>query len=402
MSLGHEIDYDALIDRAIKDFEPVKRLWPVGTRLFFWILLESAILALTGAFLGYYPLPAETGKTGLILSLGLPIFASIVAAFFALRGAVPGREVSSRESMQLLAVVCGALLIPDGTSALTEGGISAVELFGLASLPWSVLFWVVRRGVPLQPEKTGVIIGLAAFSFALAVLRFIDYENGFANQIIWLGVCGILFTVASALAGRLWLDWIDRWQQSPAPGEVRAATPWLDARTVFPIAIAGSVVALILVLQGGRHPFVPIRDFDLTIDNYERSLAGGFRSNVPSPSIDSMLTAYVEHGMPAYMWDFGPEGFKLVGGRWEPLPDGTPVTYTWFRGAEGGVICMIRQVEEFNPPSAAHEEHHRLLFYRYRGFSLCLINICGYGNFICVIAAPMPMKQFVGLILAVI
>jgi len=86
MSLGHEIDYDALIDRAIKDFEPVKRLWPVGTRLFFWILLESAILALTGAFLGYYPLPAETGKTGLILSLGLPIFASIVAAFFALRG----------------------------------------------------------------------------------------------------------------------------------------------------------------------------------------------------------------------------------------------------------------------------------------------------------------------------
>jgi len=76
--------------------------------------------------------------------------------------------------MQLLAVVCGALLIPDGTSALTEGGISAVELFGLASLPWSVLFWVVRRGVPLQPEKTGVIIGLAAFSFALAVLRFID------------------------------------------------------------------------------------------------------------------------------------------------------------------------------------------------------------------------------------
>jgi hypothetical protein len=61
---------------------------------------------------------------------------------------------------------------------------------------------------------------------------------------------------------------------------------------------------------------------------------------------------------------------------------------------------MIKQVGEFNPPSAPHQEHHRLLFYRYRGFSLCLINIGGYGNFICVIAARMPMKQFVRLVLA--
>jgi hypothetical protein len=89
-----------------------------------------------------------------------------------------------------------------------------------------------------------------------------------------------------------------------------------------------------------------------------------------------------------------------VGGRWEPLADGTPVTYTWFRGAKGGVICMIKQVDAFNPPSAVHEEHNSLLFYKYRGFSLCLIDVGGYGNFICVIAARMPMKQFVDLVLA--
>jgi hypothetical protein len=55
---------------------------------------------------------------------------------------------------------------------------------------------------------------------------------------------------------------------------------------------------------------------------------------------------------------------------------------------------MIKQVNEFNPPSASHEEHNGLLFYRYHGFSLCLINISGYGNFICVIAARMPLAQF--------
>ena len=104
--------------------------------------------------------------------------------------------------------------------------------------------------------------------------------------------------------------------------------------------------------------------------------------------------------MPAYMWDFDAEGFKLVGGRWQPLADGTPVTYTWFRGSRAGVMCMFRQTDAFSPPSSRHEELHHLLFYRYRGFSICLINVGGYGNFISVIAAPIPMKQFEHLVLA--
>jgi hypothetical protein len=54
----HEIDYEVLINRTIRDFQPVKRLWRVRTRLFFWILLESAILALTGAFFSHNFLPA--------------------------------------------------------------------------------------------------------------------------------------------------------------------------------------------------------------------------------------------------------------------------------------------------------------------------------------------------------
>ena len=113
-----------------------------------------------------------------------------------------------------------------------------------------------------------------------------------------------------------------------------------------------------------------------------------------------MLTAYVEHGMPAYMWDFGGQGFKLAGGRFEHLSDGTPVTYTWFRGAQGGVMCMFKQTDRFNPPSADHEEHHHLLFYEYRGFSVCLINVGGYGSFIGVIVAKLPMKRFMPLVLA--
>ena len=94
MSPGHNIDFGVLIDRTIKDFQPVKRLWPLRIRLSLWILLESAILIMTEAFLGYPALPLAIDKSGFILCSGLPMLASITAAFLALRGAVPGREVT--------------------------------------------------------------------------------------------------------------------------------------------------------------------------------------------------------------------------------------------------------------------------------------------------------------------
>jgi negative regulator of sigma F NrsF-like protein len=404
MSLEHEIDYEALIDHSIRDFQPAKRLWPAGVRLVCWILLEAAILILAVWVRGSDNLRTLFHNSGQLLAAGLFISASIATAFLALKSAIPGREVTWQQLVMAIAIVAAAFTFEPPAGEPFPGLLAGIpiltlQLFGLAALPWSVLFWAVRRGVPLQPERTGAIVGLAAFSLALGILRIIHYADGLANQRIWLATCGILITALSALAGGLWLDWIDRWQLSASLDEVRASTRWFDARTVFPIAIAASIVALILVVQGVRHAFVPIPDFDLTIDNYERSLAAGFRSNVPSASIDAMLTAYVEHGMPAYMWDFGPEGFTLVGGRWQPLADGTPVTYTWFRGATGGVLCMIRETDTFNPPPGARKEYHNLLFYRYRGFSLCLINIGGYGNFISVIAAPIPMRQFVALVL---
>jgi hypothetical protein len=188
-------------------------------------------------------------------------------------------------------------------------------------------------------------------------------------------------------------------EAAPANLSRYVARTSFSTRAAFPLAISFSILALVFALKGASETFARIPDFDLAIKNYERSLTE-FRPNVPSSSIETVLTAYVENGMPAYMWDFGREGFKLVGGRLERLSDGTPLTYTWFRGAKGGVMCMFRQTDGFNPPSATHEEHHHLLFYEYRGFSVCLINVGGYGNFISVIVAAMPMERFVPLMLA--
>ena len=403
MSPEHEIDYEVLIDRSIKDFQPVKRLWPASARLVCWVLLEGAILGLAVWVLGYANLRALYHNSRGLVAAALFIAASIAAAFLALKSATPGREVTWPQLAVVIAIIAAAFGFEPASRPFNEileaAPASMLQLFALAALPWLSLFWAVRRGVPLRPEVTGVAVGLAAFSFAAALCQIISEVARVPNSGMMLALSCTVVIVLSALAGRFWLNWITRWQQERGAAEVSTHKWAFSAGLVFPLALSASLAALIFVLIGPGQRIARIPDFDLAIESYQRALVD-FRPNVPSTSMETMLTAYVEHGMPAYMWDFGPEGFRLVGGRWDRLPDGTPVTYTWFSGAQGGVMCIFRQTDAFNPPLIAHDERHRLLFYRYRGFSFCLINVGGYGNFISVIAAPMPLKPFERLVLA--
>jgi hypothetical protein len=387
MSPEHEIDYEALIDRSIIDFQPVKRLWPASTRLVCWVLLEAAILGLAVWVVGYANVRALYYNSRELVAAGLFIAASIGAAFLALKSATPGREVTWPQLAMVIAIVAAAfgfeLAGRPFNGILQAAPTSMLQLFALAALPWLSLFWAVRRGVPLQPEVSGVVVGLAAFSFAAALCQIITEVARVPNSGMMLALSCTVVIVLSALAAAE--GSAHKWAFSPG--------------VLFPLALSTSIAALIFVLIGPGQHIARIPDFDLAIESYQRALVD-FRPNVPSSSMDTMLTAYVEHGMPAYMWDFGPEGFRLVGGRWDRLPDGTPVTYTWFSGAQGGVMCIFRQTDAFNPPLITHDERHRLLFYRYRGFSFCLINVGGYGNFISVIAAPMPLMAFEQLVLA--
>jgi hypothetical protein len=404
MSPGHEIDYEALIDRAIRDFYPVKRLWAAGARLVCWILLEAAILSLAVWVRGFDNLQTLFHDTGQLVAAGLFISASIATASLALKSAIPGRGPTWPQLAITITLVAVAFAFqPAGRpfNAFVEAApILILNLFGLAALPWLSLFWAVRRGVPMQPEVAGGAVGLAAFCFALVLCQIIGQPVRPPISAVALVLTFVALTALSALAGRFWLNWIARWQQQRVAAEV-STRKWgaFNAESVFPLALGSSIVGLLFVLNGASPRAMRIPDFDLAIESYEQALVD-FHSNVPSTSMETMLTAYIEHGMPAYMWDFGPEGFKLVGGRWDPLPDGTPATYTWFRGTKGGVMCIFRQTDAFKPPLTARDEHHHFLFYRYRDFSLCLINVGGYGNFISVIAAPMPLDQFEHLVLA--
>jgi hypothetical protein len=397
-----EIDYGVLIDRLIEDFGPVKRLWPVSIRLVVWILIEATILGVATLFKGSADAAGVFYFRNYGLDAGAFLLASIAAASIALRNSIPGRETNASELILLVVGIIAAAAIVQfeplpGTLLSSDAFRSALgHQLAFAALPWVALFWAARRAMPLRPRLTGGIIGVAASSFAIAA----GLVCGPIYSITWELLAGAIVTALSAAAGAVWLNRERVWCKDSA---LSAASPtetgWFGTRVVFPVAAALAVGLLLLVLRAGSGVSQPVPDFDLAIANYQQSLTN-FRPNVPSSTIGTVLTAYIEDGMPSYMWDFGPLGFKLVGGRFEHLPDGTPVTYTWFRDTRTGVMCMFKQVSGFQAPPVIHIERDHLLFYRYRGYSVCLSNVGGYGDFVSVIVSPMPMKSFMRMVLS--
>ena len=402
MSKADEIDYGLLIDRLIHDFRPVKRLWPVSIRLLLWILLEAAILALAVLPNSLLDFVAAAHFHNFGLSASGFIFVSIAAAWMALRNSIPGRESSDAELILLvLGGVAAVLIVQFGSSSPTlppsaDFLSTAGRQLTFAALPWLTLFWATRRAMSLRPRLVGGLIGVAASCFAIVAELF----NGAGDPIAWELLAVAILTLLSVVAGAAWLNSEQLWRVDSASSLDRPhESEWLDARVVFPVATALAAALLLTVLKVGIGADGRVPNFDLAIENYQQSLTD-FHSNVPSISVETVLTAYIENGMPPYMWDFGPQGYKLQGGRFERLPDGSPVTYTWFRGPKAGVMCMFRQVTGFEAPAANHSEVHHLLFYRYRGYSVCLINVGGYGDFVSVIVSPIPMTTFMHMALA--
>jgi len=402
MSETKDYRYAELIEHLVGELRPVKRLWPVRRRLGLWVLLETAILALASAMMGGPGFSASIHGINAV-QIAMLLATSVVAAGLALRGAVPGREAAREElALLALAITVAGVGVHFGDRADTftfaisneTEWTSILGVLGWAALPWMALFIAIGRGVALHPARTGGLIGVAAFAFAIAADRFVSRWSGAPCPQVWALILGLVVTTLAAWIGSVWLDPERVWRSgTSASGASSSPSAWWDIKFWYPVALAASIAMLVVTLHSSSDNFAPVRNFDLAIESYEQSLTS-FRPNVPSGSIDMVLAAYIEHGMPSYMWDFGPEGFKLIGGRLDQLPDGTPVSYTWFRRQNTGVMCMLRQVSGFAAPAAHHSEIHHLLFYRYRGYSVCLINVGGYGDFISVIVSPIPMKPF--------
>jgi len=413
------VQYDVLIDRLIPDFKPARLLWPVGSRLAIWLLLEASIIALLVFLRWNSELIVQLESVRYLFELGTFILIGIATANLALRTAIPGREATRDE----LLFVSAAALVAIGLVAsepmqtdvalgqfIRSGMTLLLYTLSLAAVPWVVLFQAVRRGVPLQPGLSGGFAGAAAFSFAFVGAHLIWPVNDSLLLLTWQIVPIGFAILLSALAGMALLNpaklWRRRAETAPSGYDREPFIGWawqqkwvLD-RALFPAALSAAMVLLVTFLHGQHQLGAQVPDFDLAIESYGHSLVD-FHPNVPSDSLGTVLKAYIEHGMPAYMWDFSPEGYKLVGGRVEMLPDGSPITYTMFRGNAGSIFCLIRATEGFNPPAGMYEQRRNYLFYSYRGYSVCLSNVGNYGSYVCVLVSRLPMKDFMHAVLAV-
>ena len=180
---------------------------------------------------------------------------------------------------------------------------------------------------------------------------------------------------------------------------------WLRPQVWIPAAIAAllliAVTRLKTVTPPGHEESTPLEEvtateavpiFDLAahhLDSFQRK----FEPNVPSGSAGEISNAYMDHKMPGYLWNFGPEGYKMMGGRLEPLPDGQIAALTYYRGEKGSILCTYMHYDGPFPGGAVNQggEH---TFYVYKGYSICLSKY-PQGNFICLLITRRPMPEFI-------
>jgi hypothetical protein len=207
------VRYDALVDRLLPNFQPAKPVWPVHTRLAIWLTLELSIL-LVGLASHRADLAQKLHSNQYILELGVFIAMGTLAAVLALKTAIPGRE-AKRSELALLATAALAAIILILREPLSDTvslaqfiqvGIKCALFTGMfAALPWLGLFWAVRRAAPLAVRTAGGLIGVAAFSFALAVGHLRCPIEDSLHFLIWHMLPGFAGVLLSILAGMGWL-----------------------------------------------------------------------------------------------------------------------------------------------------------------------------------------------------
>jgi len=140
--------------------------------------------------------------------------AGVIAAYFALRAAVPGRELYPAEVVLLLIVTLlfSLLLLHQPSDArlqlsqfIAVGKVCALSVLMLAALPWLALLWAVKRASPLSPGLDGALIGAAAFLCSFALMRLNCPIDDGLHLFMWHFLPAVLGIALSAGAGMVLL-----------------------------------------------------------------------------------------------------------------------------------------------------------------------------------------------------
>jgi hypothetical protein len=416
--------YEQLIDQLAGALQPVRPLWPVWAKLVVLTLIEVALFCIFAVFTGSDWSVAARRSAGLMSGPAVLFAAGLGAGWLSFRSSVPGRGPRLVEvALCVVVALTGIILVIEASarSNSLSGDCAGIcflgELLALTCAPWLLMLCWAREGVPLNPRLTAALAGASAGLFALATLTIL--RLGERNSLIFWGVLPALIVPgASALIGGALLRNCVAWaEQRQRYTRLRESVEGSEAVTLgrgrlthnvgfrWPMIIvpAAAITLLVFVLVP-RHYRSPefagkVLDFDIAIAAYQQA-SNGFQPNVPSASVDTIASAYIDHGIPPYVWDFGREGYHLIGGRVGSTPEGNPAAFTLYRrGENSSIICMIAQTHRLHPPPGMYTEQHHYRFYNYRGYR---IGICYYGVYAAVMVSRIPMEEFVRQVAAVV
>jgi hypothetical protein len=206
--------HDALVERLVQETTPVRRLWSVRAR--FGVFATFGLIAIAIASLAS-PRPdlaVRFRDPTFMLGLGLLIVAANVAAFLALRSAVPDRFPSRLESTVLMLLVSAAALataIPGSPAqgnalAPTPEWACALRTLVVAAVPWSLLLIAIRRGAPVRVTTAAMYAGAAALLLATAILRTGCPQDGPAHWFPWHFAAVAMGALLSASLAPTWLQ----------------------------------------------------------------------------------------------------------------------------------------------------------------------------------------------------
>jgi hypothetical protein len=212
--VGHDEHHRALVRQLSSELTRCRPLWPVSVRLGLWVGLDVGVIAwvvinTTNHFV------AKLNQPYYLIEVVFFMVAATVSAALALRSAIPGRAAATSAAviaitLVLIATIAVTIAQPIDTNyqlgdfARTGLRCARVTLM-LGALPWLALWWLVRRGAPLNGRLSGLFVGSGALLFSFAVMRIACPIDEPLHLLTWHLLPSLLVIALSAIAGSFWL-----------------------------------------------------------------------------------------------------------------------------------------------------------------------------------------------------
>ena len=175
LQLNHEERHRILVRQLASEITPRRPLRPVSVRLLLWAGLDAVIIV----WVMFHTTNDFTAKLMHLPYLIEVVFfaaAALISAALALRSAIPGRTVSASEAVIAAALVMTGTIVvivaePMGTGARLRDfarigiGCSIGTVIN-GALPLLVLWWLVKRGAPMNGWLSGLLVGSASLLLA--------------------------------------------------------------------------------------------------------------------------------------------------------------------------------------------------------------------------------------------